>query len=90
MATPLHVEVVAVDQQVFSGEVDLVVARTSDGEVGILHGHAPLLGALADDSAVRLVTGGGETRVALAGGGFLSVTPDGVQVLAESARVEQG
>lgn len=87
MATPLKVEIVAVDREVWSGEVDLVVARTTEGEIGVLHGHAPLLGALAEGGIVRLVQGGAETRVAVHGG-FLSVTDDGVQILAELAELD--
>ena len=87
MATPLKVEIVAVDREVWAGEVDLVVARTTEGEIGVLHGHAPLLGALAEGGIVRLVQGGAETRVAVHGG-FLSVTDDGVQILAELAELD--
>lgn len=87
MATPVKVEIVAVDREVWSGEVDMVLARTVDGEIGVLHGHTPLLGALVEGGVVRLIEESGETRVAVHGG-FLSVTEDGVQILAELAELE--
>ena len=86
MATQ-QVEVVAVDHEVWSGEAEAVNARTLEGEVGILAGHTPLLGVLAEGHVVRVVEeGGNEIRIA-AHGGFISVTDDGVQVLCEKAEL---
>ena len=84
----LSVAVVSAERQVWSGQVDTVVATTTEGEMGVLAGHAPTFAQLADGGVVRLLggDGGGETRVA-AHGGFLSVTPDGVSVLAETAEL---
>jgi F-type H+-transporting ATPase subunit epsilon len=82
-----QVELVAVDHEVWSGEAEVVNARTLEGEIGILPGHAPLLGVLAEGHVVRIEVGGGdEIRVAVHGG-FLSVTDDGVQILAERAEL---
>jgi F-type H+-transporting ATPase subunit epsilon len=82
-----QVEVVAVDHEVWSGEAEAVNARTLEGEVGILARHAPMLGVLASGHIVRVVEeGGNEIRIAVHGG-FISVTDDGVQVLAESAEL---
>lgn len=79
----LEVEVVAVEEQVWSGVADMVVARTTEGELGVLPGHVPLLGQLKEPSQVRIKTG--ESEVAFdVSGGFLSVTGTGVTVLAES------
>jgi F-type H+-transporting ATPase subunit epsilon len=80
----LQVELVAVEEKVWSGDADMVIARTADGELGILPGHAPLLGALADPGVVRIKTSGGETTFTVHGG-FLSVTDAGVSILAETA-----
>ena len=83
----LHVELVSVESEVWSGEATQVVARTTEGEIGVLPGHAPLLGQLADGGTVRIFqTGGGEV-VAAVHGGFLSVTDEGVTVLAEVAEL---
>ncbi len=84
MAT-MQVELVSVERPLWSGEATAVFARTTEGEIGILPGHAPLLGALAPGWLVRIQQADGvEQRVAVHGG-FLSVRPDGVSVLAEQA-----
>lgn len=80
----LHVELVSVESKVWSGEADAVFARTTEGELGVLPGHAPLLGQLADPGTVRIKTGSGEIAYTV-NGGFLSVTGEGVSVLAETA-----
>jgi F-type H+-transporting ATPase subunit epsilon len=85
VANQLHVELVAVEEKVWSGEAEMVVARTTEGELGVLPGHAPLLGQLAEPSQVRIKVGGGEQLAYDVAGGFLSVTDEGVTVLAESA-----
>lgn len=82
----LHVELVSVESKVWSGEATMVVARTTEGELGILAGHAPLLGQLADPGMVRIKTGDGDRELAYTvNGGFLSVTTEGVSILAETA-----
>jgi F-type H+-transporting ATPase subunit epsilon len=85
VANLLHVQVVAVEQQVWSGEAEMVIARTTEGELGVLPGHAPLLGLLKEPSQVRVKLSGGEQLTYDIAGGFLSVGADGVTVLAESA-----
>jgi F-type H+-transporting ATPase subunit epsilon len=82
-----QVELVAVDREVWSGEAEVVNARTLEGEIGILPGHTPLLGVLAAGALVRLELEGGDEVRAAVHGGFLSVTADGVQVLAERAEL---
>ena len=82
---PLQVELVAVEEKIWSGEADMVVARTTEGELGVLPGHAPLLGQLAEPGQVRIKLSGGETLAYDVTGGFLSVTGEGVTILAEEA-----
>jgi F-type H+-transporting ATPase subunit epsilon len=82
---PLQVELVSVEREVWSGEADMVVARTTVGEIGILPGHTPLLGQLAEGFDVRIVRSGAEEIVVGVTGGFLSVTKEGVTILAEAA-----
>ncbi|HET8682392.1 MAG TPA: F0F1 ATP synthase subunit epsilon [Micromonosporaceae bacterium] len=84
MAKQLHVQLVAVEEQVWSGEAEMVVARTTEGELGVLPGHAPLLGQLAEPGQVRIKLGGGEELAYEVSGGFLSVSSAGVTVLAET------
>jgi F-type H+-transporting ATPase subunit epsilon len=81
----MQVELVAVEREVWSGEAEMVVARTTEGEIGILGGHAPLLGQLADGFDVRIIQAGGEELVVAVSGGFLSVTESVVTILAEAA-----
>jgi F-type H+-transporting ATPase subunit epsilon len=84
MAT-MQVDLVSVERAIWSGEATAVFARTPEGELGILPGHTPLLGALEPGWVVRINREGeDELRVAVHGG-FLSVRKDGVSVLAEMA-----
>ena len=84
MADPLHVELVAPDRTVWSGEATIVITRTADGDIGILSDHAPLLGLLVD-GVVEIRTTDGDHIVAAVGGGFLSVAQNRVSILAEYA-----
>ena len=86
MAT-LQVELVAVERKIWSGEATMVIARTTEGELGVLPGHAPLLGELAPGGVVRIRPESGEELVVAAHGGFLSVTDRGVSILAETAEI---
>ena len=85
MANNLPVKVVAVEESVWSGEAEMLVARTTEGEIGVLPGHSPLLGLLKEPSQVRVKLAGGEQLTYDVSGGFLSIDADGVTVLAESA-----
>lgn len=62
-------------------------AQTTEGEIGILPGHEPMLGQLVEGGIVKITTPDKETITAAVHGGFLSVTGDGVSVLAESAEL---
>ncbi len=84
MADPLHVELVSVEQPLWSGEATMVIARTTEGDVGVLPGHAPILSLLID-GVVDVQTVEGETWVAAVSAGFLSVANNRVSVLAEYA-----
>lgn len=81
MAT-MQVQLVAPDRMVWSGEAEIVLARTVDGELGILPRHAPLLGVLVE-YPVTIRRSGDDDLVAAVHGGFLSVSSEGVDVLAE-------
>ena len=82
----LNVSVVSADQQVWSGEATMVVARTVEGEIGILPGHEPMLAILAGGE-VRVTMQGGEKITANADDGFLSVQANAVQVVASRAEL---
>jgi F-type H+-transporting ATPase subunit epsilon len=85
---PLNVELVSAERLVWKGEASFVVARTLDGELGILPGHVSLLGVLAEGFTVRIRGGqAGDGIEAAAHGGFLSVSDDNVTILAEIAEL---
>ncbi len=81
----MRVQLVAVERRLWSGEASLVIAQTTEGEIGIMPGHEPLLGQLVEAGTVAITTTDGERIVAAVHGGFLSVTAETVSVLAESA-----
>jgi len=80
----LHVELVAADRVVWSGEATSLIARTVEGDVGILPGHAPVL-SLMVEGVVEIETTERETWVAAVDAGFLSVAGDRVSILSEEA-----
>ena len=80
----LHVELVAADRVVWSGEAEMVIARTTEGDVGVLPGHTPMLSLLVD-AVVEIITTGDEIVFAVADGGFLSVADNHVSILSEDA-----
>jgi F-type H+-transporting ATPase subunit epsilon len=85
----LKVELVAADRPVWSGPARLVVARTVDGEIGVLPGHESLLAVLADGLVVIRGAGEDPDRVAAVHGGFISVADDTVALLAETAELAE-
>ena len=85
----MHVELVSIERAIWSGEATAVYGRTTEGELGILPGHTPLLGALEPGYPVRIEQEGGEELRVAVHGGFLSVHRDGVSVLAEQAEVAE-
>jgi len=80
---PLHLEIVTPEKRAFVGDVDEVIVPGSDGELGILPHHAPLISTLGH-GVLRLKRGGQVEEFAIFGG-FLQVRPDRVVVLAETA-----
>ena len=80
---PLHLEIVTPEKRAFVGDVDEVIVPGSEGELGILPHHAPLISTLGQ-GVLRLKSGGQEQEFAIFGG-FLQVRPNRVVVLAETA-----
>jgi F-type H+-transporting ATPase subunit epsilon len=91
----LHVELVVPDREIWSGSARMVVAKTLDGDMGVLPSHPPVLGVLAEGSVVRILDpetageggeppAGGEL-IAAVSSGFLSVANDRVSILARNA-----
>jgi len=86
MASTLQVTVVSATEEVWSGEATMVVAKTTEGEIGILAGHEPTLGVLAAGE-VRITTVDGTKITAKAEDGFLSVDRDQVTIVAGLAEI---
>jgi F-type H+-transporting ATPase subunit epsilon len=82
----LQVQLVAADRSVWSGEGSIVIARTVDGDIGVLPGHEPLLAEMAS-GVVLVKTPDGHEVTAAVHGGFISVDADTVSLLAEVAEL---
>jgi F-type H+-transporting ATPase subunit epsilon len=80
---PLNLEIVTPERLAYSGSVDSVQLPGSEGELGVLPHHAPLIATLGAGE-LRIRHGGGEESFAVFGG-FVQVLPSKVVVLAESA-----
>jgi F-type H+-transporting ATPase subunit epsilon len=81
----MNVDIVAVDRKIWSGEATFLFTRTTVGEIGIYPRHIPLVAQLVDDAMVRVEREGEDDLRVAVDGGFLSITEDGVSILAESA-----
>src|SRR3954470_15378683 len=82
----MEVELVAPDRVVWTGEADFVLGRTTEGEIGILPNHEPMLGVLVG-YPVTIQRNNEDALVAAVLGGFLSVTRERVSILAESVEL---
>lgn len=84
----LEVDLVAPDHKMWSGKAAMVIARTPEGELGIMPGHEPLLALLAD-GVISIKPWEGEVIRAAVHGGFLSVDENQVAILAEVAELAE-
>jgi F-type H+-transporting ATPase subunit epsilon len=85
----LHVALVVPDRELWSGQARTVIAKTTEGDIGVLTGHSPVFGILAEGSLVEILTDDSErapVRAAVSGG-FLSVADDQVSILAAQAQL---
>jgi F-type H+-transporting ATPase subunit epsilon len=82
----LQVELVSPERILYSGEAEMVICRTFDGEIAFLTGHAPLVGAL-DIGVVRIKTTAGAHETAAVHGGFVEVRDDRVILLSDVAEL---
>jgi F-type H+-transporting ATPase subunit epsilon len=80
----LQVELVAADRTVWSGQATMVIAKTAEGDIGVLRNHMPVL-SLLDDGVVSIDPVDGERMYAAVDGGFLSVANNRVSILAQFA-----
>jgi F-type H+-transporting ATPase subunit epsilon len=89
MAKPFRVDVVSPEATVWSGEANFVLARTPDGEIGILADHEPLLASLVT-SAVEVEGVDGTRTIIGVHGGFLQVLANQVTLLTDRAQITEG
>jgi len=82
----LRVALVVPDRELWSGEARTVVAKTTEGDIGVLAGHSPVFGILAEGSLVEILTEESSVKAAVSGG-FLSVSDDQVSILAAQAQL---
>jgi F-type H+-transporting ATPase subunit epsilon len=90
----LQVSLVVPEGEVWAGPAEMVIAKTRDGDIGVLTGHSPVLGILVEGSLVRILPEGaadgsaeGSAVVAAVNDGFFSVADDRVSVLAREAQL---
>ena len=87
MAT-MHCEIVSAEKELFSGEIKMLSARGTVGELGIMPGHAPLLTGIQAGTVILRLEDDSE-EIFFASGGFLEIQPGFVTVLADvAARAE--
>src|SRR5262245_43066401 len=84
----MHVALVEPEGELWSGSAEMVVARTLDGEIGLLTNHAPVIGILYEGSIVQIrPDGGGPDVFAAVSGGFVSMADNRVSILARQAQL---
>lgn len=89
----LRVELVAPEGEIWSGNARMVIAKTLDGDLGVLTGHSPVLGILAEGSLIHILDPEGhedaedQQVVAAVSSGFLAVADDRVSILSRQAQV---
>ena len=81
----LHFELVTPEKLVMSDDVHMVVVPGTEGEFGVLAGHAPVMSTLRDCDLAIYRTAGGQPETVRVTGGFAEVSDKGLTVLAESA-----
>jgi F-type H+-transporting ATPase subunit epsilon len=85
MANTIHVDVVSVEDSIWSGEAEFVVLPGEAGELGIYPQHTPLITRIRPGSVRIKPAGGGEEELIFVAGGILEVQPKVVTVLADTA-----
>lgn len=88
MADPMEVQVVCAERVVWSGQAHNIIARTTDGDLGILPGHEPVLAILVP-SGVEIYSTDTHREIVAVDGGFISVGQGRVSILSEYARMAE-
>ena len=82
----IRVELVSAERRVWSGEASIVLARTTDGDLGVMANHTPTFGVLVNGVVTIRTVSDGDVKAAVHGG-FLSVADNRVSILAEIAEL---
>ena len=85
----LNVAVVSAERALWSGQAKSIVAKTPEGDIGILANHEPVLALLVDSSALKVEELDGSTLMVAVHGGFFSVSGNEVNVIAEVAELAE-
>ncbi|BBB91531.1 MAG TPA: F0F1 ATP synthase subunit epsilon [Methylomusa anaerophila] len=85
MANKIRLDIVTPERMVYSEDVNMVIARATDGDLGVLPGHVPLIAGL-DIWPLRILQDEGEAQVAVCGG-FIEVRPQKITILAGCAEL---
>ena len=85
MAKQMQVDIVSAEQQIYSGQADMVIAPGEGGELGIMPEHAPLLTRIKPGTVRIEPEAGGEEEIIYVSGGMMEVQPDRVTILAETS-----
>ena len=88
MAEPLQVEVVSADRLVWEGEATMVIARTTEGDVGVMPRHESFLAGLVA-CVVEIVTDDGRRERVAIDGGFIAVHDNRVSILSQAASLDR-
>ena len=89
MASTFHLDVVSPEAVLWAGEAVMLITRTTEGEIGVLAHHQPLMGALVPWSAVITPLNGPKVVLAVRGG-FLQIVANRVTLLTDLARLVEG
>ena len=87
MAKKIRLDIVTPEKVVYSNDVNMVIARATTGDLGILPGHAPLIAALAI-WPLRILTDEGENQISMCGG-FIEVQPEKITIVANCAELPE-
>jgi len=87
MAKKIKLDIVTPEKLAYSADVNMVIARTTAGDIGILPGHAALVAALVT-WPLRIMTDDGELQVSICGG-FIEVQPEKITILANCAELPE-
>ena len=85
MADTFTLKIISPDREFYTGEVEMIELRTSEGEIGVYKGHIPLTAVIAP-GVLRIHESGNNIKTAALISGFIEILPDEVSILAEDVQ----